>query len=273
MQTIKTKLHYYNLNLEDEKQAEEYQELRQKLKNTEGRGRWLNTWSISNNDRLRNVNGVVEEVELETSWLSDNQWNTVDKGEEKGFRVFDWYEAVYQNPLFKQGHYLEITQEMIDLRNDTLICPYDGKIVKVSDGFKAGDINYDALTAFGMKSTSFGMARFTQLMDKSKKGFNLPELTPKQTKDISQEYIKRNLDIQDEKKYNRTKKDLSEKLKNVNHDIKANQFIYNNNLMSEHIKPFIYKGKINFNIVDELLREPIELIMKSTEFNYEIKVK
>ena len=63
-----------------------------------------------------------EDIELETSCLFSNQWNTAC-----GKRVFDWYEAIYPNRKIKEGHYLDITDEMRQIRQTTLVCGYCGK--------------------------------------------------------------------------------------------------------------------------------------------------
>lgn len=114
---MKTQLHTYRFNLANVEEREPYIQLCNKLKNTPGRGRWMNCISTTRKDC------PAGEVELEESFLFDNQWNT-----ESGFRVFDWYEEFYpQNRLIKDGHYLDITQEMIDIRNNNCVCGYCGE--------------------------------------------------------------------------------------------------------------------------------------------------
>lgn len=58
------------------------------------------------------------EIELDENNISDNQWKC-----EQGC-VFDWYEEVLPNKLIKAGHYLDITQEMIDIRENNVKCGY-----------------------------------------------------------------------------------------------------------------------------------------------------
>lgn len=69
-------------------------------------------------------------VELETSYLFDNQWNTapVEGVSDKGLRVFDW-SLDYKpcgNPNIKRGHWLEQTPAMKAARHDNVKCGYCG---------------------------------------------------------------------------------------------------------------------------------------------------
>lgn len=72
------------------------------------------------------------EVELDTDFLSDNQWNATGPNG-KSARVFDW--ALDYDPgrstggshyTRKQGHWLEQTEEMRAIRRDTFVCGYCG---------------------------------------------------------------------------------------------------------------------------------------------------
>jgi hypothetical protein len=69
-------------------------------------------------------------IELETAHLFDNQWNTapIPGISDKGLRVFDWAQDYqpYGNPNIKQGHYLDITDEMRAIRDNTAKCGYCG---------------------------------------------------------------------------------------------------------------------------------------------------
>ena len=46
---------------------------------------------------------------------------------------FDWYEGIYPNKKIRQGHYLNITDEMRAVRQHTLSCGYCGKQIQDSD--------------------------------------------------------------------------------------------------------------------------------------------
>ena len=129
--TIKTTIHFYRFNIDNTKEEEQYKALVKKLKATKGptrfrraatkgRGRWLN---CIGNTKSKGREVSSEEIVLETSHLFNNQWNTQDE------RVFDWYEGIVPNENIKEGHYLDINQEMIDIRKNTLGCGYCGKQV------------------------------------------------------------------------------------------------------------------------------------------------
>jgi hypothetical protein len=85
-------------------------------------------------------------VELETAHVFDNQWNTAPIAgvSASGLRVFDWAEdVVYVNgrrsDSVRAGHWLELTDDMVRVRRDTLKCGYCGAHYQASeapaDGF------------------------------------------------------------------------------------------------------------------------------------------
>ena len=74
------------------------------------------------------------EIELETDWITSNQWNTVPMNGHDGYRVFDWYEAIYHNRDIKFGHYLDITDEMREVRRNTYACGYCGHMESAAKG-------------------------------------------------------------------------------------------------------------------------------------------
>lgn len=72
------------------------------------------------------------QVTLETAFVFDNQWNTAPIAgiSDKGLRVFDWaqdYKPDGWGKSIKQGHYLELTPEMVEVRSNRLTCGYCGK--------------------------------------------------------------------------------------------------------------------------------------------------
>ena len=120
--TIKTTLHYYSFNTHNLTEHEAYLALCKKLR---GIGLQLfdsissDHWNFYNN-KIKPLDGTI--VHLETQWLFDNQWACSE-----GLRIFDWSEAIYcDNRRLKQGMWLEQTQEMIDIRNNTRKCGYCG---------------------------------------------------------------------------------------------------------------------------------------------------
>jgi hypothetical protein len=125
--TLATKLHSYWFDVSNPTERAAYEALCETLRSTPGRGSFMNCWA--NPNEKSHGNGTVT-VELETSFLFGNQWNTSEISPEpfRNFRVFDWYEPIYPNRKIKAGHYLDITAEMIAVRGTTLQCGYCGKL-------------------------------------------------------------------------------------------------------------------------------------------------
>jgi len=126
MKTIKTELHTYHFDLKVKADAQAYEKLCEKLLATPGRGHWLNCISMQAESYII----IPGPVKLQTEHLFDNQWNTETQ------RVFDWYEGIFPNLSIKQGHYLDITPEMIKVRKETLKCQYTGMQFPASCGQK-----------------------------------------------------------------------------------------------------------------------------------------
>jgi len=125
---MKTIINYYRFDISDITQNEEYLKLSTILINlglkkfdsiAESHHRFYN-------DLIKPLNG--QEIELETEFLFNNQWNTgKTQTSEKGFRVFDWSEPIYPNRDIKEGMYLLQTPGMIEVRKNTCKCGYCGK--------------------------------------------------------------------------------------------------------------------------------------------------
>lgn len=117
---LTTRLIAYRLDISTIEEAREYSELSAKL---DSQGYKLFD-CISMDRKARAVSG---EVILDCSCLFDNQWNTTeDSPTNKKARVFDWYESIVPNKSLKIGHYLELTEEMVNIRQDVLKCGYCG---------------------------------------------------------------------------------------------------------------------------------------------------
>lgn len=110
MKTLKTKLHRYRFNISKEDERKAYEILCDILKDRH----WLNVLADPSKQP------PAGPIELETKHLFANQWNSTTH------RVFDWYEGIYPNEYIKEGHYLEITDEMREIRRDTFVCGYCG---------------------------------------------------------------------------------------------------------------------------------------------------
>lgn len=121
---MKTTIHYYRFDISDPKQADACNALHAELRATPGRGSFMNALCHEYNDGAGS-----EEVTLETKHLFDNQWNTPER------RVFDWYEAIFPNRSIKQGHYLDITPEMREIRRNTNKCGFCGAQEPAQKGY------------------------------------------------------------------------------------------------------------------------------------------
>jgi hypothetical protein len=70
-------------------------------------------------------------VDLQTEHLFNNQWNM----EQGNLRVFDFaLESLPYNRNLRRGHYLEQTEEMREVRRNTIRCPYCGKTEPAAAG-------------------------------------------------------------------------------------------------------------------------------------------
>lgn len=133
---MKTILHYKTLNLRNPAEKAEYDALNQRL-NDAGMGRMrMKVWAAPTHQKgameyreaVRSLSG--KEVELETEHLFDNQWNTapIEGLTENGLRVFDWQDASFPDvEHVRQVQWLEQTDEMREVRHNTLKCGYCGK--------------------------------------------------------------------------------------------------------------------------------------------------
>lgn len=129
-----TVIHAYNFDISQPDQKAEWETLRGKLR---GMGlKCFGTWGRDSHF-LTWVSPEGSPVELETSCLFDDQWNTapVEGVSDKGLRVFDWA-MDYQpnrNPNIKRGHWLEQTQAMKAARHNTVKCGYCGHMQPYSE--------------------------------------------------------------------------------------------------------------------------------------------
>jgi hypothetical protein len=122
--TIKTRLHPYEFNLDNQEQNQAYLDLKDSIRHIQG--------SKEPMPALRHPaelldNGVLE-LELELNHLFADQWNTAPgHGSKNGYRVFNWAENIYEDKRIKRGYYLEITEEMREALRNTSACGYCGK--------------------------------------------------------------------------------------------------------------------------------------------------
>ncbi len=127
---MKTKLHYYCFNTQDQEQAEQWQALEHKLADTHKRHQ-----SHSGSPQSITNKNETETIQLDPSFLFNDQWNEEQRSPSiSGRRLFDWYlEYRLEGKNIKQGHWLELTPEMIEIRDTTVVCGYCGKYAPVGE--------------------------------------------------------------------------------------------------------------------------------------------
>jgi len=130
---MKTKLHTYSFNLGVIPQHQAYTLLKERMMRESRRRDRVNFVSISSEGRAfphlheLTTKGAVTtyEVELDVKQLFDNQWNSSAIEGHPGYRVFDWveyFDAHNRNLIW--GHWLEVTDEMVEARQKTRICGF-----------------------------------------------------------------------------------------------------------------------------------------------------
>lgn len=124
---MKTTIHAYRFDTKNPNEKAAYDALRAKL--TAQGLKCFETWGGGGSYWMPKIDG--REIELETKYLFDNQWNTapIDGYSNKGLRVFDWAQDYPINfgAHIKRGHYLAQTDEMREIRRNTHACGYCGK--------------------------------------------------------------------------------------------------------------------------------------------------
>lgn len=172
--SMKTVLHTYYFDTDKPGDREPCHLLHARLMATPGRGQWMR--AIKSNEDFDPQPGMIT---LETEHLFQNQWNA-DVG-----RVFDWYEEylpgrTHQN--IKRGHYLDISEEMIAIRANTLNCRYTGQQFDIKDFSDKPRFNTTsrALGSAYLKESELYLCRLLPVCDAS---------TPAQLTDAERDYL------------------------------------------------------------------------------------
>ena len=63
-----------------------------------------------------------QSIDLDVKHLFSNQWNTTE--DYGNLRIFQWGEWVFNNKKIKAGYFIEITDELKDLLDNTITCGY-----------------------------------------------------------------------------------------------------------------------------------------------------
>jgi len=135
MQNLKTTIHSYYFDTRNPEEKAAYLALAKELK---ARGsECFETWGGNGHYNYKFKNGL--DIELETSSLFENQWNTapIPDISDSGLRVFDWAQdyPIDFSKSIKRGHYLELTDEMREIRRNVHKCGYCGKQEPAQKGY------------------------------------------------------------------------------------------------------------------------------------------
>jgi len=174
---IKTRLVYYCFDLDNHTESQAWKEL--KAERAQVGVVMFQTMS----DRYDSPR-VTREVELETTHIFSNQWNTTE--ESGNLRVFDWHHEIVQNRRIKMGHYLEMTPEMIHIREVTFKCGYCGK--QYHGANNAGKFCSACLDSVHLKIENLHLLRVVNLSNSYE---NRPELTDEESSILRADYITR----------------------------------------------------------------------------------
>lgn len=132
--TIKTTLHVFNFDTRNPEEKTAWLALRESLKSGP---REMESWG--GKPHMLGLSVGAYPVELDTSHVFDNQWNTsADTARIPNFRVFDFAfdaEAGAPNKAIKRGHWIEQTAEMRAIRENTMKCGYCGKQEPAQNGY------------------------------------------------------------------------------------------------------------------------------------------
>ena len=133
---MKTTIHTYCFDISKPAEKAAYESLAASLKK-QGL-KVFETWGLGSGHYHPFSAYDGAEIELETSSLFNNQWNTAPcMGSEKGWRVFDWAQdyPINFSDKIKRGHYLAQTPEMGEIRRNTCACGYCGKQEPAAKGY------------------------------------------------------------------------------------------------------------------------------------------
>lgn len=122
-QQIDTTIHYYRYDLSNKDDSKAWKTLQKRLL-AEKRPFFNVISDPKHSEHPRKT--CDESITLETNFLFSNQWNEADSEEKRGRRLFHWYNdyLLLRDQGIAQGHWLEITPEMCDLLETTLVCGY-----------------------------------------------------------------------------------------------------------------------------------------------------
>lgn len=229
---------------------------------------------------VKDISG--REIELETDTLFGNQWNTapIEGKSESGLRVFDWaqdprYHFEGHNPYIKQGHYLEQTPEMSEVRHNRFKCGYCGHQTDTPDG----EFHSSCWASPHCNETAIRLTRYRRVsLDRS---YESPELTEQELEVVKPLYVQAQLEgaAQRQSEYFAKKRtqltaarDKAIRVANAEHDgmmwLLDNQIAVDNAIYYSHINKFSFgwREPLSPDVAKALSEK-----LANFPFDYEIK--
>lgn len=268
---MKTVINHYQFNISNQIEKQNYENLKKELIK-EGYD-CIKTIEIEK-DYMQKIQSI-KEVELETEFIFNNQWNTApinkDDPSDTGLRVFDWFQWEHPNKNYKCGYYLTITDEMKSIRENTYACNYCGKYSDPSEVFCKKCLDNEYLTEKNLK-----LLRLVKVADKWK--VTTPELTKEELDYLLPLYKEAQLIRQ---KTNNI--DLIQKYKNQYKEkiklalTERNGFIWllSKNLNVDNVIYYEHKNIFSFgwrkSIKETLIETELKSILQDFPYEWEIK--
>lgn len=273
MTNIKTVIHQYQFYINKAADKEAYEALKTKLAA-------MGLKCFESHGSGSHYNGDLDgrELELETKHIFNNQWNTAPIDDAKsGLRVFDWAQdyQVYNKNL-KQGHWLEQTPDLVEVRRNRKACGYCGHQEEAQKGtvFCPHCIDSEYLEAKELHLT-----RMVYVMNK---GDRKP-LTDAEKAHLLPLYKEAQLQLHGttarrKARLVQQRSDIEAKFKSATHNTKAEHdgfiWLLDHGVKIDNVIYYSHTGKFSFGwhlpISDEIKSELLDLISEFP-FAYEIK--
>jgi len=278
--TIRTKIYTYRFDLDKPEDSEAWSELQERLS-----AQGLTCFSAISTDRgydwckmLDSISGQT--IELETKHLFKNQWNTasISGVSEQGLRVFDWARDIVDNRSMMVGHYLEQTDEMREVRRNTLKCGYCGKQEAAAKGyvFCPHCLDSQYLTEEQLLKGATRLVPVDQ-------GHNWTELSQAERDHLLPQYREAQIHGSTERGKERLAKqrrDIEEKYKKETANAKIERdgliWLMDNGLSIDNVIYYDHKQMFSFgwrNPVSASVRDRILELISEFPFEYEIKAE
>lgn len=273
---MKTRLHYYHFDVSNEKDAKAYNKLCKELK-----GMGLKKFASIARDNYEFYRDHIksldkQEIELETAYLFHNQWNTTPTNTSKqGLRVFDWSEPIYRDEMIKEGMWLEQTEEMREIRRETVTCGYCGKHDKKANRnvfhlgcLGSGYLKQDELFLLRFKAVCEGLVN-REPLTKEEKNLLLPLYIEAQTYGNDEKSTRR---IAEKKA--RLEKDYREAKERAEAEYKGFLWLVDHGINTDNVIYYSHTGRFCFGWRSPLTSEvKSRLLDEISEFPFEYEIK